>query len=269
MRFFRDDIRLEGEEPSRLAMVIDSSMRVTNEQQFFSWAQCELQYLIPHEILICGIVSGPESEMRCYRFSSTRYFRPEHFNEVCDPINGLFTKLMYLTRKTDSPCVLGSCISIGGCEEVWLPLLESCELKNVAAYGQSGTDGQIRCYFCFARLADELSPRLVYLLKVLAPILEATFSRVLTQQGIKKQPYFPNTLSLSRRENQVLYFLMEGKSNQDIAEKMSLSPLTVKNHVQNIMKKLQVNTRGHAVTRGMKLGLLTANNKEMQGEQNG
>jgi len=66
----------------------------------------------------------------------------------------------------------------------------------------------------------------------------------------------------------VLHYLMAGKTNQVIAEELFLSPLTVKNHVQNIMKKLKVKTRGHAVTRGLKMGLLISTN-EMQGEHNG
>ncbi len=263
----RDDITLVGEEPSRLASVVDSSLRVSNEQQFFSWVQGELQYLLSHEILICGIASGTDSKMRCYRFSSTRYFRLEHFNAVCDPVNGLFTQMMSLTRKTGGPCLLGPGISIGGCDEAWLPLLESSELRNVAAYGQRGTDGQLKSYFCFARIGEELCPRIMYILEVLAPILESTFSRVVSHQGFKTQAYFPNAMLLSKRETEVLHFLMAGKSNQVIAEELFLSPLTVKNHVQNIMKKLRVKTRGHAVTIGLKMGLLISKN-EIQGESN-
>ncbi len=268
MNFVRDDIKLEGEEPARLASVVDSSLRVSNEHQFFSWVQGDVQNLLSHEILICGITAGADAKMRCYRFSSTRYFRLEHFNAVCDPINGLFTLMMSLTRKSGRPCVLGPGVSIGGCDEAWVPLLESCELRNVAAYGQRGTDGQMKSYFCFARIGEELSPRIMYILEVLAPILEATFSRVVAQQGIKTQTYFPNALVLSKRETEVLHFLMAGKTNQVIAEELFLSPLTVKNHVQNIMKKLKVKTRGHAVTRGLKMGLIMSHN-EMQGEQNG
>ena len=49
---------------------------------------------------------------------------------------------------------------------------------------------------------------------------------------------------------------MGGKTNQAIADQLGLSPLTVKNHVQNILKKLKVKTRGHAVASGFRLGLL-------------
>lgn len=256
---------LEGEEPALLACVIESSLRVFNEQQFFSWVQGQVQYLLSHEILICGIVFGADSKMRCYRFSSTRYFRLEHFNAVCDPINGLFTMMMSLTRKTGKPCLLGPEVSLGGSEAEWVPLLDSCELRNVAGFGQRGSDGHLKSYFCFARINDQLNARTIFLLEVLTPILEATFCRVISQQGIKTQTYFPNAMLLSKREIEVLHFLMAGKTNQAIAEALSLSPLTIKNHVQNIMKKLKVKTRGHAVTLGMKMGFLTSTS-EISGE---
>ncbi len=261
MNSSRDEMTLEGEEPARLAAVIDSSLRVLNEPQFFSWSQGELQYLLSHEILICGISSGSDSKMRYYRYSSTRYFRLEHFNEVCDPENGLFALMMGLTRKTGRPCVLGPGVSIGGCDPAWLPLLDSCELRNVAAYGLSGSDGQLKSYFCFARISEELCPRIMYLIEVLTPILEATLSRVVA--GIKGQTHFPDAGLLSKREIEVLHFVMAGKTNQVIAEEMFLSPLTIKNHVQNIMKKLKVKSRGHAVTKGFKLGLLVMGNKHL------
>jgi DNA-binding NarL/FixJ family response regulator len=149
-----------------------------------------------------------------------------------------------------------------------MPLLESCELRNAAAFGQRGADGHMKSYFCFARVADELNPRLMYIIEILVPILEATFSRVITQQVPTAQPYHANAMFLSKRETEVLHYLMTGKTNQMIATEMFLSPLTIKNHVQNIMKKLKVKTRGHAVTLGMKMGLLLTKHENME-DQNG
>jgi len=74
---------------------------------------------------------------------------------------------------------------------------------------------------------------------------------------------------LSDREIQILRWVRDGKSNQEIGVILSISPLTVKNHVQNIMKKLKVKTRGHAVTRGLKMGLLMSHNEIQGEEQNG
>jgi len=62
---------------------------------------------------------------------------------------------------------------------------------------------------------------------------------------------------LSKRELELLERLAEGLSNQDIAERLFLSPLTVKVHVRNIYSKLDVSSRTQAVARARMLGILS------------
>jgi two-component system NarL family response regulator len=52
---------------------------------------------------------------------------------------------------------------------------------------------------------------------------------------------------LTQRELEVLRWIAEGLSNKQVAKKLSLSLYTVKNHVHNILDKLQVPDRRHAV----------------------
>jgi DNA-binding NarL/FixJ family response regulator len=52
---------------------------------------------------------------------------------------------------------------------------------------------------------------------------------------------------LSRRELQILTHLAEGLSNKEIADKVHLSPDTVKSHLKNIYQKLHVHNRSQAV----------------------
>jgi two-component system, NarL family, nitrate/nitrite response regulator NarL len=55
--------------------------------------------------------------------------------------------------------------------------------------------------------------------------------------------------ALTRRENEVLSLAQRGCSNKAIAQEMSISPATVKNHMHNILCKLQVNGRREAATK--------------------
>jgi DNA-binding NarL/FixJ family response regulator len=57
------------------------------------------------------------------------------------------------------------------------------------------------------------------------------------------------TQGLSRREREVLDELCRGRSNRDIAVRLHVSTSTVNKHVQHVLKKLQVRTRGQAVAR--------------------
>lgn len=61
---------------------------------------------------------------------------------------------------------------------------------------------------------------------------------------------------LSAREQEVLELLAKGMSNRDISETLFISEKTVKNHVSNILKKLDVNDRTQAVLLSLKIGLV-------------
>ncbi len=52
---------------------------------------------------------------------------------------------------------------------------------------------------------------------------------------------------LSSRENEVLCHLANGLTNQEIADKLFISPITVRNHVTNVLAKLQVTNRRQAM----------------------
>lgn len=60
-------------------------------------------------------------------------------------------------------------------------------------------------------------------------------------------------LGLSRRETDVLRWLMNGKTNDEIAQILGISRSTVKTHVSSILSRLEVDTRAGAVSRAMEL----------------
>lgn len=59
---------------------------------------------------------------------------------------------------------------------------------------------------------------------------------------------------LTRRECEVLQMLADGKSNRSIGETLFISEKTVKNHVSNILQKMDVNDRTQAVVVAIKNG---------------
>lgn len=63
-------------------------------------------------------------------------------------------------------------------------------------------------------------------------------------------------LNLSTREKEILCNLGLGKSNKEIGQQLFISESTVKNHVRNIFKKLDVNNRTQAITTAIDLGLV-------------
>ncbi len=61
---------------------------------------------------------------------------------------------------------------------------------------------------------------------------------------------------LTSREIDVLQLIATGNANKEIAGQLSIAEETVKSHVTNILAKLGANDRTHAVTIGLKRGII-------------
>jgi len=61
---------------------------------------------------------------------------------------------------------------------------------------------------------------------------------------------------LTSRELEVLKQIVDGKSNKEIANVLSISEATVKSHINNILSKLGVSDRTQAATRALQRGIV-------------
>ena len=75
---------------------------------------------------------------------------------------------------------------------------------------------------------------------------------LLTKRPVLTQQSFP---PLTKREKEVLSFIVEGMSNQEIADHLFISLKTVKTHVSNILSKLGVEDRTKAAILALKYHL--------------
>jgi DNA-binding NarL/FixJ family response regulator len=81
----------------------------------------------------------------------------------------------------------------------------------------------------------------------------AAFAKLMEGGGPKADAL---VMPLSPREREILVLLGNGASNKEIADKVSLAEGTVKNHVTNILTKLDVRDRTQAAIRARQLGLV-------------
>ncbi|GGL64813.1 response regulator transcription factor [Sporolactobacillus putidus] len=77
-------------------------------------------------------------------------------------------------------------------------------------------------------------------------ILEPEVTEKVMERMQQKQSRLPHE-TLTKREVEVLLLMAEGKSNQEIADKLFIALKTVKVHVSNILSKLEVQDRTQAV----------------------
>ena len=67
-------------------------------------------------------------------------------------------------------------------------------------------------------------------------------------------PLQPAFGSLTAREYEVLDLVAQGLSNEQIAERLFISPKTVRNHITHLFDKLNVTRRAEAIVRARKAG---------------
>jgi NarL family two-component system response regulator LiaR len=75
-------------------------------------------------------------------------------------------------------------------------------------------------------------------------------------QTVRTATKAENPFHLSEREHQVLRLLVDGNSNQQIADAMYLSTETVKSHMRHLMEKLKVADRTQAAVKAVREGLI-------------
>jgi two-component system, NarL family, response regulator LiaR len=90
---------------------------------------------------------------------------------------------------------------------------------------------------------------------------EPTLSLEATQALIEAATHPAHVYSagqdLTEREIEVLKLMIEGLSNPDIADRLSVSRSTVKTHVSNVLSKLGVSSRVEAVTTAIQRKLIS------------
>ena len=83
--------------------------------------------------------------------------------------------------------------------------------------------------------------------QILPPHLtDSLFSQIVKLSLNEAEPLkLIESIHMTKRERQVIELIASGLTNKEIAQKIHLSPFTVKSHVHNILEKLKLHTRIH------------------------
>jgi DNA-binding NarL/FixJ family response regulator len=80
--------------------------------------------------------------------------------------------------------------------------------------------------------------------KILPPLLTGSlFTHVVDLALRKGKGKLPEAVRMTRREREVIVLIAEGMSNKEIAQRLNLSPYTVKSHIHNILEKMALHSR--------------------------
>jgi transcriptional regulator EpsA len=250
-------VSLSPRDMDALFYAIEGSLKVRRRFQFFLWSQGGLQSLVPHETLICawGRIDGNRFK---YEVFTRAILDDARVGDLADPLDGLLPRLIAeWQRGGRQPCVYAA-NDDDTCPPDLRADLQRRGFDQVVAHGPREMKGDTASFFVFLNGAHVPGPRDAYFMELMMPHLHMTLHRMAEGEGGDGgiAPEMAVDGVLSGREVQVLEWVRDGKTNQEIAQILDISPLTVKNHVQKILRKLGAANRAQAVAKAMTLNLL-------------
>lgn len=249
---------LNSQDREHLVFAIEASLQINQRFQFYRWAQGVLQDLIPHEILLC--VQGDLGRLRFrYEIFSRDLLGASTEQRIGDPMDGLLPRLVDAwLHGGRQPCLLHPGQDGDEDRQRLLAELQRCGFGQVAAHGAREMPGESGSFFVFMRAQNQPSARDAYLLELLMPYLHMALLRMLSDASGAGVVRVSTEKLLSKRQLQVLQWVKNGKTNEEIGLILDISPFTVKNHMQKILRKLGVSNRAQAVGKGAASRLFSA-----------
>jgi transcriptional regulator EpsA len=263
-----DTVTLEGPHADAMVRVIETACGVRRRYQFFVWTQAYFKTLLPHRIAVCGAWQRQRRALAFEVFQSV-VVPDEALALFTDDDSALMAYLM--GRWVDQQC-RPLRISAAGLAVVGLQAaadhLQRAGIDQLMLHGVSRPQrpADVESLFLLAEPLQPVSDLQLAYLGMLMPHLHSTYLRM---QGAERelsslpagaQPARPVPANgvLSQRERQILAQVREGKSNLQIGEQLGISALTVKNHIQKILRKLGASNRAQAVSRAISLNQMAS-----------
>lgn len=248
---------LDARQTERLHDVLRAGLEVRRRNQFYLWVQGALQGFIPHELLVCvhGDLARRNAMVEC--FSSYPLSDPDE-RLLAHRETGLAVQLVQAWAEAgERPFVIGADRSDASLHRRFEHAINELALGRIAVHGLSAYAGFPASYFLFARLPALPHATLAHALDLMVPCLHASYVRMLASDSPSSdEPLNRAQQVITAREIEILQWVRDGKSNQEIGLILGISPLTVKNHVQKILRKLVVQNRAQAVAKGIALRII-------------
>lgn len=256
-----DSSALNSEDLGRLISVIDASLRVRRRHQLFLWIQGVFQSVLAHDSLVCSVNDFDSRSVEFDHFSISEG-RAEFFADLCNADGGMMQRLIKLWAGSGfRPLQMDAAATGPGCDPQISANLTRCHLDNLAAHGTFNARGEVSSFFCFLNLKSPIPSNIDYSLELIIPFLSAAYIRTKVETGPADRSLPFSRKVLTSRQAEILFWVQQGKSNAEIGDILTISSLTVKNHVQKILRKLNVQNRAQAVGKGLSLNLIKASSK--------
>jgi len=258
---------LAPEQSEYLLRVIETAPQVCRRHQFFVWSQGDLQRWLPHKLMACGAYDRDQREVLFDVFNSLPL--PE---DVVAEFRYAGSALMQHAvlawrRARHQPCRIDLPDNDAGAG--YVDRLRTLGYEQLLVHGlhRPGRPEELESFFVFAHPQHRYADEAVAAFDMLLSCVHLTYQRVCSTErqvvpgranglGAAGVPY-QRPPSITEREREILVWVRDGLNNQQIAAKLGISALTVKNHIQKILRKLGAANRAQAVAKAMSMNAMS------------
>ena len=250
------DFELTADESSRFLRIVAECGRIRSHYDVYRWLAGEVQYFLPHEILISawgdfetgdvqldltsglpGVRTGQLAHCRVESLVRQTYAR--WLDAGRQPV---------LIKAQDTEALQPAC---------HCPIHTALRgMRSVLVHGmhdqRSGRDSMFIALTCGSFTKGRSLVRFLASLEPLVAQIDSAFRKIPAFRLADARLALDdgsNVLDLSTREREVLEAVCRGRTNLEIAAALHISPFTVKNHVQRIFRKVGATNRTQAAAR--------------------
>lgn len=238
----------EPEVTDYLLAALESARDLHSLSQLFMWVRGALWAVHPHEVLVFA-VQDARGRLLFSDALHSELISARVINDLLDPSHGLLFRLQHFCRQYQLKHVL---MNADGRNDAMLDEDVKKHWKKLKLGGIWCSDaGDLAAHgsVCFALIGPQVPQHAVWL-----PLIEGTLHLALMRVAASQRPQAtpetpwasPSTHGLTLRQQEILKWIRQGKTNIEIAQIVGLSPFTVKNHLKAIFQKLEVSNRVQA-----------------------
>jgi transcriptional regulator EpsA len=260
--------RLMANDRNRLVRIVEQTSRITSHRELFELLRSdEIQKIIPHQILIAAWGDSGDTNLKLDAISSIPGMRTSLIARC--GIGSLLNDLRqrWLNHQQQVLLLNNSAINVRlKCSSC----ADDCALHrflrgawSLMAHGiMNVRDDNFSLYLAFDAVSIVNNPNIERFRSLVGPVItqiDVAFRRIAALKPLSfpaEQEPPASSDRLSRREEEILLLVSEGKSNDEISQILAISVFTVKNHLRRVMQKLDASNRTKAVVNYLQMSLL-------------
>lgn len=243
-------VSLTDVEQEYLVRAWEEAIGVSLTREYWLWVQGQFQGVLPHEVMVCVKFSEDDEieHIECLRRTMSDI---QAIRRLCGRNDGLAVRLARHHRSScKKPLLLASAVDAEDGDETSLFFgeIEKLGFRNALVHGTGKIRGGGAVFVLLSLVGDPLH-RLSHLIELMLPVLYLAYLRVISSNVDRtagKSAGDPRQ-TLTARELEIVRWVAEGKTNIEIGIILELSPITIKNRLQTIFRKLGVTNRTQAV----------------------